>query len=137
MERLRNISANERNFNPKMWATNHEERCPVMLFEEYITHRPSAMCLADSPFWLAINYNPSNGKFLKSQKMGIKKINGFMKAMVEKISDANGEKYTHHSNREPLITTLLGVNLAVIAMSKALTAMPLCHMKHNGECRPS
>jgi len=43
------------------------------------------MCLADSPFWLAINYNPSNGKFLKSQKMGIKKINGFMKAMVEKI----------------------------------------------------
>ena len=30
MERLRKISANERKFNPKMWATNHEERCPVM-----------------------------------------------------------------------------------------------------------
>ena len=82
-QRLRKISANERNFNPKMWATNHEERCPVMLFEEYIAHQPSAMCLADSAFWLAINYNQSNGKFLKSQKMGIKKINGFMKAMVE------------------------------------------------------
>ena len=82
-----------------------------MLFEEYIAHRPSAMCVADSPFWLAINYNPSNGKFLKSQKMGIKKINGFMKAMVEKISDANGEKYTNHSNRKTLITTLLGNNI--------------------------
>ena len=111
VERLRKISANERKFNPKMWATNHEERCPVMLFEEYIAHRPSAMCVADSPFWLAINYNPSNGKFLKSQKMGIKKINGFMKAMVEKISDANGEKYTNHSNRKTLITTLLGNNI--------------------------
>ena len=84
VERLRKILASERKFNPKMWATNHEERCPLMLFEEDIAHRPSAMCLADSPFWLAINYNPSNGKFLKSQKMGIKKINGFMKAMVEK-----------------------------------------------------
>lgn len=69
------------------------------------------MCLADSPFWLAINYNPSSGKFLKCQKMGIKKINGFMKAMVEKISDANGEKYTNHSNRKALITTLLGNNI--------------------------
>ena len=111
VERLRKISANERKFNPKMWATNHEERCPVMLFEEYIAHRPSAMCVADSPFWLPINYNPSNGKFLKSQKMGIKKINGFMKAMVEKISDANGEKYTNHSNRKTFITTLLGNNI--------------------------
>ena len=69
------------------------------------------MCLADSPFWLAINYNPSNGKFLKSQKMESKKINGFMKAMVEKISDANGEKYTNHSNRKTLITTMLGNNI--------------------------
>ena len=100
VERLRNISANERTFNPKIWATNHEESCPVMLFEEYIAHQPSAMCQADLPFWLAINYNPSNGKFLKSQRMGIKKINGFMKAMVEKISDANGEKYIYHSNRK-------------------------------------
>ena len=111
VERLRKISANERKLNPKMWATNHKERCPVMLFEEYIAHQPSAMCVADSPFWLAINYNPSNGKFLKSQTMGIKKINGFMKAMVEKISDANGKKYTNHSNRKTLITTLLGNNI--------------------------
>ena len=43
--------------------------------------------------------------------MGIKKINGLMKAMVEKISDANGEKYTNHSNRKTLITTLLGNNI--------------------------
>ena len=43
--------------------------------------------------------------------MGIKKINGFMKAMAEKISDANGEKYTNHSNRKTLITKLLGNNI--------------------------
>ena len=110
-ESLRKISANERKFNPKMWATNQKERCPVMLFEEYITHLPSATCLADSPLWLAINYNPSNGNFLKSQKMGIRKINGFMKAIVGKLSDANGEKYTNHSNRKTLITTLLGNNI--------------------------
>ena len=50
------------------------------------------MYLADLPFWLAINYNPLNGKFLKNHKMGIKKINGFMKAMVEKICDAKGKR---------------------------------------------
>ena len=111
VERLRKISANERKFNPKMLATNHKERCPMMLFEENVAHRPSAMCLTDSPFWLAINYHPLNGKFLKNQKMGIKKINGFMKAMVEKISDANGQKYTNHSNRKTLNTTLLGNNI--------------------------
>ena len=111
VERLRKISANERNFDPKMWTTNHEERCPAMLFKEYITHRPSAMCLADSPFWLAINHNPSNGKFLRSQKIGIKKISGFMKAIVDNVSDANGKKYTNHSNRKTLITTLLGNNI--------------------------
>ena len=111
VERLRKISANERKFDPKMWETNHEERCLVMLFKKYITHRPSAMCLADSPFSLAINHNPSNGKFLRSQKMGIKKISGFMKAIVDKVSDANGKKYTNHSNRKTLITTLLGNNI--------------------------
>ena len=111
VERLRKISANEKKFNPKVRATNHEERCPVMPFEEYIAHRPSAMCLADSPFWLAIDYNPSNGKFLKSQKMGFKKINGFIRAIVEKISDANSENYTDHRNRKTLITTLLGNNI--------------------------
>ena len=94
-----------------MWATNHEERCPVMLFEEYVAHRPSAVCLTDSPFWLAINHNLLNGKFLKNQKMGIKKINGFMKAMVEKISDTSSQNYTNHSNRKTLITTLLGNNI--------------------------
>lgn len=39
--------------------------------------------------------------------MRIKKINDLMKAMVEKISDANGQKYTNHSNRKTLFTTLL------------------------------
>ena len=104
VERMRKVAANERKFNPKMWATGHEERCPVMLFEEYVAQRQSAMCLSDSPFWLAINYNPSNGKFLKNQKMGVKKINGLMKAMVENISNASGQKYTNHSNRKTLIT---------------------------------
>ena len=83
----------------------------IMLFEEYIAHQPSAICLADSPFCLAIDYKPSNGKFLKSQKMGIKKINGFKKAIVEKISDANSEKFTNHRNRKTLVTTLLGNNI--------------------------
>jgi len=34
-----------------------------------------------------------------------------MKAMVENISNANGQKYTNHSNRKTLITTLLGNNI--------------------------
>ena len=34
-----------------------------------------------------------------------------MKAMVEKISETSGQKYTNHSNRKTLITTLLGNNI--------------------------
>ena len=109
----------------------------IMLFEEYIAHQPSAICLADSPFCLAIDYKPSNGKFLKSEKMGIKKINGFIKAIVENISDANSEKYTKHRNRKTTLSDQILLILAVITMSKALTAMPLRPTKHNEECRPS
>ena len=43
VERPRKIAANERKFNAKMWATGHEERCPLMLFQEYIAYRPTDM----------------------------------------------------------------------------------------------
>ena len=86
------------------------------------------------------------GEVPKKPENGVKKINGLMKAMVENISNANGQKYTNHSNMKTLITTLLGnniersdiqVNLAVIAMSRVSTAMPLHPNKHSSECPPS
>ena len=76
VERLKKILNNDRRFNPKMWVTCHVEGCPDLLYEEYryVANRPAEMCQKDSPFWLAVNYRATNGKFLKSQKMGEKKI---------------------------------------------------------------
>ena len=76
--------------------------------------------------------------------MGVKKINGLMKAMVENVSNANGLKYTtatgKHSSPRCWATTSsdqILVNLAVIAMSRASTAMLLHPKKHVGKCHPS
>lgn len=85
VERLRKIAANKQKFNQKMWASGHEERCPVMMFLEYVAHRPSTMCLADSPFWLAINYNLPNGKFLKKPAHGSEED--------QRFDEGDGSKY--------------------------------------------
>ena len=111
IERLRKVMSNERKFNPKMWATGDPEKCPVMLFEEYIAQRPSDMCCEDSPFWLAINYQSQNGKFLKKQRMGEKKINNLVKEMVSNIPSAEGHRYRNHSNRKTFINSLLQNNV--------------------------
>ena len=52
------------------------------------------------------------------------------------LTTATGKHLLPHCWATTLSDQIL-VNLAVIAMSKALTAMPLRHIKHNGECRPS
>ena len=59
-------------FKPKMWSTPEKpDRCPVLLFENYLMQRPSQMCQFHSPFYLAVNYKPSPGsKWYKNQRMG-------------------------------------------------------------------
>ena len=78
-----------------------------MLFEQYIAHRPTEMCSKDSPFWLAINYQAQNGKFLKKQRMGEKKINTLVKEMVANIASAEGHRFRNHSTRKTFINSLL------------------------------
>ena len=98
---------NVRRFNPKMWATGHVERCPVLLYEGYVANRPAEMCQKDSPFWLVINDTATNGKFLKSQKMGEKKIDTLIKSMVAGLPEAKRHRLTNHSNRKTTIKNLL------------------------------
>ena len=73
---------NDRRFNPKMWATSHIERCPVLLYKEYVANRLAEMYQKDSPFRMAINYRATNGNFLESQKRGGKKIDTLIKSVV-------------------------------------------------------
>ena len=90
-----------------MWATGHVERFPVLLYEDYVENRPAEMCQNDSPFWPAINCRATNGKFLKSQKMGEKKIDTLIKSMVAGLPEAKGHRLTNHSNRKTTIENLL------------------------------
>ena len=107
VERLRKILDNNRRFNPKMWATGHVERCPVLLYEEYVANRPAEMCQKDSSFWSAINYRATNGKFLKSQKVREKKINTLIKPMVAGLPEPKGHRLTNQSNRKTTIENFL------------------------------
>ena len=58
-------------FKPKMWSTpNDPEHCPVRIFEKYVQKRPVEMYKPDSPFYLAVNYNPHADYWYKRQRMG-------------------------------------------------------------------
>ena len=54
-------SGERRAFKPKMWSNTHcPDRCPVRLFELFVSKRPPEMCKDDSPFYLATNLKFTN-----------------------------------------------------------------------------
>ena len=90
---------NTRAFQPKMWSTpQNTDRCPVRLFELYLSKRPTDCCAADSPFYLAINYDVKPGGFwYKRQRLGVNRLGNIMKIMANK-GGLQGNK-TNHSAR--------------------------------------
>ena len=97
-------SGERRAFKPKMWSNTHcPDRCPVRLFELFVSKRPPEMCKDDSPFYLATNLKFTNFWY-KRQPMGINKIGSIMKRMAEK-ADLKGRK-TNHTARKTSVETL-------------------------------
>ena len=100
------FSINERK---KMWSTPQiEQRCPV---KKYIQKRPPQMCKIDSPFYLAVNYDPSstNEFWYKQQRMGKDRISSIMKRMGNTAEISGGK--TNHSVRKTMVTALTKHNV--------------------------
>ena len=98
-----------RAIQPKMFATGGP-RCPVQFFKTYLAHRPEEM-RNSGPFYLAIIDKPKSEVWYKKQRMGVNKIDSFMKNMaLEAELDVEGRKLTNHSVRKTLVKKLKASN---------------------------
>ena len=92
-----------------MFATGGP-RCPVQFFKTYLAHRPKEM-RNSSPFYLAIIDKPKSEVWYKKQRMGVNKIDSFMKNMaLETELDVQGKTLTNHSVRKTLVKKLKASN---------------------------
>ena len=94
-----------------MWSTPEKpDRCPVLLFENYLMQQPSQICQFHCPFYLAMNYIPSPwSKWYKNQRMGKDRVGQFMKEIASE-GTLSGKK-TNQSVRKTMITPLSSSNI--------------------------
>ena len=102
------LSKKSRDFLPKMYATG-DERCPVALFNEYLSRRPAAL-QNSGPFYLSINLS-NNNTWYKAQPMGTNRINEMMKRIVQgtQLEHQQQKKLTNHSVRKTVVNKLKSI----------------------------
>ena len=90
---------------PKMFETQ-PERCPVKLFQKYLSKRPVGM-EKSRPFYLQPIVNPLTNIWYKKTPMRINSINSMMKDLISISPRQNSEKqFANHSARKKLIKKL-------------------------------
>ena len=91
-----------------MFATDNEERCPVMLFKVYLEKRPKEMKTTD-PFYLSVIDKTVSNVWFKRTPMGKNTIDSIMKKMKlnSPLIDLCPEKrITNHSARKTVVKKL-------------------------------
>ena len=90
---------------PRMVATGGE-RCPVSIFEEFISRRPSEF-KENGPLYLAINYKLKSNICYKAQRMGQGKIGKIMQSIVQGTSgEESNKRVAGHMPRKTLVRNL-------------------------------
>lgn len=98
------LNSKPRQFQPKMFETGGE-RCPVLLFRQYVSRRPHNL-QNTGPFYLSIKNNRKvdDQIWYKVQPMGINKINSMMKELISGTCLENRDKkFSNHSTRKTLV----------------------------------
>ena len=93
---------------PKMFATDNEERCPVMLFKVYLEKSPEEM-KTTGPFYLSVIDKPVSNLWFKKTPMGKNTIDSIKKNMklTSPLIDLCPEKrITNHSARYTVVNKL-------------------------------
>ena len=86
----------------KMFETQ-SERCPVKLFQKYLSKRPVAM-KKSGPIYFQQIVDPLTNIWFKKTPMGINDINSMMKDLISNLPLQNSEKHlTNHSARKTLV----------------------------------
>lgn len=90
---------------PRMVDTGGK-RCPVSIFEEFISRRPCEF-KESGPLYLAINYKPKSNIWYKAQRMGLGKICKIMQSIVEGTSvEESNKRVADHMPRKTLVRKL-------------------------------
>lgn len=89
---------------PRMYATG-TDRCPIAIFQKYISHRPESQ-RTKGPLFLSIIYNPTTEVWYKNQSMGANRIGEIMKRIVAGTSFEGTKRLTNHSGRKTLVKKL-------------------------------
>jgi len=101
--------SNVRAVPPKMFATDETERDPVAVYNFFARKRPEEMNQDDAPFYLAVNNLKADSlarkSWFKSGTVGVNKLNGLVKTMVQKAGIEN-DRLRNHSGRKTMIQTL-------------------------------
>ena len=99
----------KRSFNPKAFPTA-TDRCPVKIFKEYVSHRPTEMCQDDSPLFLQVRYNveyTSNKIWYFPKPLGKNSVGEFMSKARKMLENNSAGKISNHSARKTTVTNLL------------------------------
>ncbi|KAL9983706.1 hypothetical protein ACROYT_G005923 [Oculina patagonica] len=104
------LTAKPRSFLPKMFATG-DEKCPVKIFKEFLSHRPREM-QATGPLYLSSIKNPSSQVWFKKQPMGENKINEMMKSIIQGSTlEHSTKRFSNHSARKTVVKKLKSAGL--------------------------
>lgn len=94
--------------NPKMFEfPSDRARCPVTLFEKYVSKRPAAL-KNTGRFYLSPRADfRDSGQWYKQVPVGKNKIASFMKSIIKDTSlEHSGKNITNHSGRKMLVKKL-------------------------------
>lgn len=97
-----------RSFQPKIWPSENQARCPIELYKKFASHRPASALTASAPFYLTVNHLVNQEKsnvWYKKNAMGEKYLGEIMKKNCAQ-GGLKGRK-TNHSIRKTMCTSLI------------------------------
>ena len=117
-------NSHQRSFNPRAYETN-DDRCPVMIYQQFLRHRPKASLTPDSPFFLQMipQDKIKNEEWYLNRPLGRNELGEFLSQtsnIIGSSSSSSRSKVSNHSARKTSITNLLDSNknsLHVIQLS--------------------
>ena len=117
-----NSSSHQRAFNPKAFQTGGP-RCPVLLFEKFLMHRPLESKKADSPFFLQMMQEKKvvGNVWYFNRPLEKNMLGKFMneaKDVLGADTSTSRSKIANHSARKTSISSLLNNNVNPLHVSQ-------------------
>ena len=106
----------QRPTNCKMFPSN-DERCPVSMFDFYVSKRPPTMADSDR-FYLTPKSSWHGSDWYFDRPMGHNTISSIMKKIVENTTIPSTKKLTNHSGRKTLVRKLKKAKIAESSIIK-------------------